>query len=89
MNLPNALVFSAFGALMELLPRAFPAWFPPDHADAASCRALWLNLMGAIQVTLGAGYLIRSRVAPVLVRILSVAKDGEPVALALRAAPHR
>ena len=77
---------------MELLPRVFPAWFPPTHADQASCRALWLELMGAVQVTLGAGYLIRTHVTPAMARILSVAPDGEQGALALRAtrgAAHR
>lgn len=86
MNLFNAVVFSAIGGLMELLPRAFPAWFPPTHADQASCRALWLDLMGALQVTLGVGYLIRAHAMPALARLLSVAPDGEQGALALRAA---
>ena len=89
MNFLNAIAFSAIGALMELLPRAFPAWFPPTHADEASCRALWLDLMGAVQVTLGVGYLIRTQVMPALMRILSVAPEGEQGALALRGAVHR
>lgn len=86
MNILNAVAFSAVGSLMELLPRAFPAWFPPTHADQASCRALWLGLMGAVQLTLGLGYLIRAHVLPVIVRLASVAPDGEQGALALRSA---
>jgi hypothetical protein len=86
MNILNAVAFAAVGSLMEILPRAFPAWFPPTHADQASCRALWLDLMGAVQITLGLGYLIRSRVLPAIVRIASVAPDGEQGALALRTA---
>jgi hypothetical protein len=86
MNNLNAVAFCAIGAVMELLPHVFPAWFSPAHADQASSRALWLDLMGAVQVTLGAGYLVRARVMPALARILSVAPDGEEGALALRAA---
>jgi hypothetical protein len=83
MNLINALTFSAIGSLMEILPRVFPSWFPPTHADHASCQALWLDLMGAVQVALGVGYMLRAHVAPVVVRILSPGRDGEPGALAL------
>jgi len=86
MNILNAVAFAAVGSLMEILPRAFPAWFPPTRADQASCRALWLDLMGAVQVTLGLGYLIRAQVLPLIVRIVSVAPDGEQGALALRTA---
>ena len=86
MNNLNAVAFCAIGAVMELLPHAFPAWFPPAHADQASSRALWLDLMGAVQVTLGAGHLVCAHVMPALARILSVAPEGEEGALALRAA---
>ena len=83
MNIINALIFSAIGSLMEILPRAFPSWFPPTHADQASCQALWLDLMGAVQMTLGIGYMLRTHVAPAVVRILSPERNGEPGALAL------
>jgi hypothetical protein len=42
--------------------------------------------MGAVQLTLGLGYLIRAHVLPVIVRLASVAPDGEQGALALRSA---
>jgi len=86
MNILNAVAFAALGAFMEILPRAFPAWFPPTHADQASCRALWLGLMGAVQMTLGLGYLVRAHVLPVVVRIVAVAPEAEQGALALPAA---
>ncbi len=58
MNATNALAFAVIGSLMELLPRAFPTWFPPSGADQASCRALWLSVMGAAQITIGLGFLL-------------------------------
>jgi hypothetical protein len=92
MNIINALVFSAIGSLMEILPRVFPSWFPVTHADQASCRALWLDLMGVVQMTLGLGYLLRTHVAPAALRVLSPEREAEPGTLALpspRGVTHR
>jgi hypothetical protein len=72
MNVLNAIAFAAFGSLMELLPRVFPSWFPPTHSDQASCRALWLDLMGAVQMTLGLGFILRTQVLPALYRALVI-----------------
>jgi hypothetical protein len=66
MNATNALAFAALGCLMELLPRAFPSWFPPTGADESSGRALWLGVMGATQITIGVGFLLTAHVFPVL-----------------------
>jgi hypothetical protein len=83
MNILNAIAFAAMGSLMELLPRAFPSWFPPTHADQASCRALWLDLMGAVQMTLGLGFVLRTQVLPAVFRALLMVPAGERENLAL------
>lgn len=83
MNILNALAFAVLGSVMEILPRALPSWFPPTNADQASCRALWLDLMGAVQITLGAGFVLRTHVVPILVRIFSTVPAVEPGTLVL------
>lgn len=59
MNGSNALGFLAFGAVMGLLPRLAPGWFPPNGFDGTSARAIWLEAMGVIQVGLGSSYLVK------------------------------
>jgi hypothetical protein len=71
MNAANALAFALFGSLMEFLPRAFPSWFPPTGADASSCRGLWLAVMGAVQITLGVGFLATAHAYPLVSRLFS------------------
>jgi len=70
---------------MEVLPKVFPSWFPPTGADQSSTRALWLALMGAVQITLGLGFIIRAHVVPGVYRIFSSAPAAGAGALAL---PH-
>jgi hypothetical protein len=83
MNILNAYAFAAFGAAMEILPRAFSSWFPPTNADQASCHALWLDLMGAVQITVGVGFIVRMQIIPAAYRVLSLvpARDQGPLAL--------
>jgi hypothetical protein len=82
MNALNALVFAAFGAAMEILPKAFPSWFPPTGSDQASARAIWLLFMGAVQISFGVGFIVRAHVVPFVHGILSVV-PGESGTLAL------
>jgi len=72
MNALNALAFAALGSLMEILPKAVPSWFPPTGSDQASARALWLALMGAVQICVGAGFIMRVHVVPFVHGILSI-----------------
>jgi hypothetical protein len=58
MNMRNAVGFLSFGLVMGLLPVLAPAWFPPAGIDGSSARALWLEVMGAVQTALGAGWLL-------------------------------
>ena len=83
MNALNSLIFAALGVAMEMLPKAFPALFPHSGADSASARALWLDVMGAVQVFLGLGYILRVHVLPFVARIVAIAPTGEAGALEL------
>ena len=92
MNALNALLFSLFGAAMEILPAALPSMFPRECADQASTRALWLGFMGALQIALGVGYMAGAHAVPFIARLIAAAPAGglEPAALpAVRGMPGR
>jgi hypothetical protein len=86
MNQLNSLMFAAFGAVMEFMPRLFPSWFPRGSADEASGRALWLSLMGAVQITLGVGLFLTTFVFPAVSRAFSSAPARRPDPVGLPAA---
>jgi hypothetical protein len=71
MNATNALIFATFGFLMEIAPRAFPTLFPQCGADQYSCRALWLFVIGATQITIGVGFIALNNLAPFAMSIVS------------------
>jgi hypothetical protein len=83
MNALNAIFFAALGSSMEIMPKVFPSWFPPTGSDQSSTRALWLALMGAVQITIGMGFVVRAYAIPAFLRIFSSAHATEPGALAL------
>lgn len=83
MNALNALVFAALGTAMEVLPKAFPSWFPHAGVDSANARALWLDLMGAVQILLGLGFIFWVHGIPVAARIVSMVPAGEAGALGI------
>ena len=83
MNAFNALIFALIGTVMEFLPGAFPSWFPRTGADYSSAHALWLGFMGAVQIGLGAGYIVRAHVVSLAVRVLSTGPAADSGALAL------
>lgn len=64
----NAGVFLALGGMLNLLTLVAPGLFPPNGLDGANTSALWLQFMGWVSGGLGAGYLVRLQVLPVLVR---------------------
>jgi hypothetical protein len=86
MNALNSIVFAALGSAMEALPRIFPSWFPPSGSDQSSTRALWLATMGAVQITIGLGFVVRAHFVPLVVRIFSTARTSEAGTLALPSA---
>lgn len=61
---------------MEILPRAFPSLFPPTRADQESARALWLALMGAVQITISVGFIMSAHVVPFALRLVSMVPAG-------------
>jgi hypothetical protein len=78
MNLTDSFVFAAIGSAMEALPRAFPNWFPHPAGDPTSRRALWLEFMGAVQITLCLAMILGARVLPALRRAFALAsEDGQ------------
>jgi hypothetical protein len=83
MNDLDALIFALLGSVMEFLPIVFPSWFPRSGADQSSARALWLGVMGATQVAIGAGYVIRAHVVPAVIRMFSATPGGDRSSVAL------
>jgi hypothetical protein len=45
-----------------------------DHSGA---RALWLSLMGFVQISLGVGFIVRAYVIPAVLRFFSSARATE------------
>ena len=84
MNVLNSLVFTVLGASMEMLPRVFPSWFPHSGADSANARTVWMGLMGAVQIFLGLGFIVRIHLLPLMARVIAMAPAGEAGALALQ-----
>lgn len=71
MNIRNAWGFLSFGLVMSLLPLLRPAWFPSTGIDGTSARALWLQLMGAVQTLLGGAQVLWRIALPALIRGLA------------------
>jgi hypothetical protein len=59
MNRANALTFLVIGVSMWLLPVVSPDSFRHVAVDGSSTRALWLQVMGLVQLGLGATYLLK------------------------------
>ena len=83
MNALNAAIFALLGSAMGLLPAIAPSWFPPNGPDGSSAQALWLDTVGAVQVALGVGYILSTRVAPVAMRILRAIPASDQGAFAV------
>lgn len=67
----HAYGFLVFGGLMNLLPLAAPAHFPPNSIDGANTSALWLQAMGWVNGVIGSFYLIRLDVVPFLAHVMA------------------
>ncbi|HEY1792801.1 MAG TPA: hypothetical protein VGG34_07775 [Opitutaceae bacterium] len=86
MNTPNTMILAALGMVMEALPRVFPAWFPPTGADQASARALWLAVMGGVEVAIAAGFLARLLALPLAFRLFRLVRAHEQASIGLPSA---
>ena len=73
MNNLNALMFASAGWVLEMMPKAFPSWFPSAGAGITNARAVWLTVMGDVQLLIGLGFLFAVYVLPALVRAASLA----------------
>ena len=67
----HAYGFLVFGGMLNLLPLAAPAHFPPDSIDGANTSALWLQVMGSVNAAIGAVYLLRLEILPFFVQVLA------------------
>jgi phosphate/sulfate permease len=66
MNTAHALGFFALGLVMLLIPVVAPGSFPGHGPDGSNAQALWLAVMGGVQLAIGlmwAGQLAVSRFA--------------------------
>ncbi len=81
MNSANAIGFVALGLAMWLLPSVAPAWFPPAAVDGSSTRALWLEVMGLVQLGCGASYVIHQYAR------IGRRRQSNPAAIAVPQAP--
>jgi hypothetical protein len=82
-NAINAFIFVSMGSGMGLLPVLFPSWFPPTGADESSARAIWLELMATVQISVGITYLVRERVVPFAGRLVAAIRASDAGAVAL------
>jgi hypothetical protein len=60
MNTGNALGFFSFGVVMWIVPFLAPSLFTHLAIDGSSSRALWMQVMGTVQVFLGGAFLVRT-----------------------------
>jgi hypothetical protein len=82
-NAINAFIFLTLGSGMGLLPILFPSLFPPTGADESSARALWLETMGMVQITLAIAFLMRERVLPFAGRLVAAFRASDSGAVVL------
>ncbi|MBC7368954.1 MAG: hypothetical protein H7343_19440 [Undibacterium sp.] len=57
MNNSNAFGFALLGLTLAMLPTVAPGGFPATGFDGTSARALWLHLVGGVQVAIGSVWL--------------------------------
>lgn len=57
MNSSHACGFLFLGLAMVLLPLVARGAFPPAGIDGANTRALWLGVVGWVQMAIGAAWL--------------------------------
>ncbi len=78
MNFANALGFVGFGITMWLLPHLAPGWFPHTAIDGSSTRALWVQMMGFVQCTLGLGFALHHATYPLISWARNYARTRRP-----------
>jgi hypothetical protein len=76
MNLANAIAFLVMGTVMEVLPEAFPGWFPRTGLDGTSARALWLHLMGFVEAGISTAFCVTEFVVPWVAKSMKLAASA-------------
>ena len=79
MSTGNASGFLLFGLAMGLFPNLAPDLFPPNGLDGSSARAMWIQVMAIVQVTIGLGFLLQLEVWPRLLRWLTTEPAVQPL----------
>jgi hypothetical protein len=67
----HAYGFLVFGGMLHLLPLMAPAHFPPNSIDGANTSALWLQVMGWVNGSIGTVYLLRLEILPFIAQVLA------------------
>lgn len=62
----HAVLFFFLGVIMWFAPAVVPGFFPPSHLDGANTSALWLQLMGWLNGSIGICYLTHFEIVPFL-----------------------
>jgi hypothetical protein len=79
MNIGNASCFLLSGVMMGLLPSLAPDLFPRSGLDGSSARAMWIQLMGMVNATLGVVFIGRQSILPWFERWLASEPAAQPV----------
>src|SRR5687767_10234539 len=79
MSTGNASGFLLFGLAMWVSPTVAPDLFPKNGLDGSSARAMWIQLMAVVQVTVGLGFLLQLELWPRLLRWLTSEPAAQPV----------
>ena len=68
----NAFGFFLLGLMMAILPVIASAYFPGNSLDGSNTSALWLEVMGVFQGSMGTFFIFRNEAAPFAVRLMTM-----------------
>jgi len=68
----NALGFFLLGIAMLFLPVLAPGYFVATAPDGSNASALWLNIMGLFQGSMGSFFIFRNEGMPLAVRLMTL-----------------
>lgn len=76
MNFKHAIGFMVVGAVFGLLPTLAPSWCPATGVDGSSTRALWLEVMSTVLITIAMAHFGRR----ILASVATLLEQGRRVA---------
>ena len=68
----NAFGFFLLGLVMATVPVIASAYFPGNSLDGSNTSALWLEVMGMFQGSMGTFFIFRNEAAPFAVRLMTM-----------------